>query len=64
MAELTEKERKARTKPGGSNVGDYDDVKKSDFYIVKYCPKMHKGHLWEYKKPSKIVFNVFIISPL
>ena len=31
MAKLTEKERKARKKPGGSNVGDYDDVKKSDF---------------------------------
>jgi len=31
MAELTEKERKARTKPGGSNVGDYPNVKKGDF---------------------------------
>jgi len=31
MAELTEKEKKAREKPGGSNVGDYPNVKKSDF---------------------------------
>lgn len=31
MAELTEKERKARTKPGGSNVGDYKNVSKGDF---------------------------------
>jgi len=31
MAELTEKEREAREKPGGSNVGDYPNVKSSDF---------------------------------
>jgi hypothetical protein len=31
MAKLTAKERKARTKPGGSNVGDYDSVSKGDF---------------------------------
>ncbi len=31
MAKLTEKERKARTKPGGSNVGDYPNVSKGDF---------------------------------
>ena len=31
MAELTEKERKAREKPGGSNVGDYPNVSKGDF---------------------------------
>ncbi len=31
MAELTEKERKARKKPGGSNVGDYKNVSKGDF---------------------------------
>ena len=31
MAKLTDKERKAREEPGGSNVGDYDSVKKGDF---------------------------------
>ena len=31
MAELTEKEKKAREKPGGSNVGDYKNVSKGDF---------------------------------
>ena len=31
MAKLTEKVREAREKPGGSNVGDYPNVKKSDF---------------------------------
>lgn len=31
MAKLTEREQKARTKPGGSNVGDYDKVSKGDF---------------------------------
>ena len=31
MAELTEKQREAREKPGGSNVGDYPNVKSSDF---------------------------------
>ena len=31
MAELTEKQKEAREKPGGSNVGDYPNVKSSDF---------------------------------
>lgn len=31
MVKLTEKERKARKKPGGSNVGKYTKVKKGQF---------------------------------
>jgi hypothetical protein len=31
MAKYTPAEKKARKKPGGSNVGEYDKVKSSDF---------------------------------